>query len=312
MSDIAGQKKPKGISSRPTRLRIAAPRGIENGTVEREGGDNGAGLIQGISVNTIGEADGHNIFLDSHFVNQVVELGNSKPGGVKSHFTHPGLSGDGLGSLLGKFKNFRRGGDKAIADLHLHKSAHDTPNGNLAKHVMDLAEESPEDFGASIMFSQDEEAQNRFIKTNRGENGAFESPDKQNSTNLIHARIAKLNATDFVDDPAANPDGLFAVGFAEGGEMAARAEGLLEFALGLSDTAPNALDGGPDADRAKIFFNGFLERHGLQVLPKESAGRSEVESEDAELSRIEVEKLGRRVKTLESGFQIITRKVGLK
>ena len=46
------------------------------------------------------EALGHGMMIDEVTLDQVVAYGNVLAKGVKCRFTHPGLSSDGLGSLL--------------------------------------------------------------------------------------------------------------------------------------------------------------------------------------------------------------------
>lgn len=83
--------------------------------------------------------------------------------GLKSRFTHPGLSDDGLGKFLGRAKNPRIDSVKVVrdgfehtlaavrADLHLAESAFRTPNGDLGSYVMDLAAEDPDAFSSSLV-----------------------------------------------------------------------------------------------------------------------------------------------------------------
>lgn len=91
---------------------------------------------------------------------EIVKGGNAARGGLRSHFTHGDLSGDGLGKFLGRARNFSMGttvnGDgktvKAVrGDLHFDETAFDTPNGNLAKYVMDLAESDPDAISSSLV-----------------------------------------------------------------------------------------------------------------------------------------------------------------
>lgn len=233
--------------------------------VEREGGHFGAGLITGYSAITRGEALGHYAWVDQFAVEQVAMLGNRARNGVKVRFTHPGLSSDGMGTLLGRAKNFRVEGDKTLADIHFQKSAHNTPDGDLAKYVMDLAEEDPEAFGTSIVFDHDRGEEDRFEADHEDEDGYFRSPDDSNTNNYRHIRLAKLWASDVVDEPAANPGGLFR----KGNEVAEEADRLCEFALGLSDEKPALQHLSADADRLAQFAARFMESHQLELRKKE-------------------------------------------
>lgn len=89
----------------------------------------------------------------------------------------------------------------------------------------------------------------------------FRSPDPQNVDNLPHARLKELRAVDAVDDPAANPGGLFH----RGQEFAQEGEALLAWTLGLTPKKPSTTLFGVDPDRAKAFVSRLLARHGLSI-----------------------------------------------
>jgi hypothetical protein len=249
-----------------TRFRTTPSRGGKP-QVDREGGHFGAGLITGFSAITRGEALGHYAWVDQFAVEQVVKLGNSARNGIKMRFTHPGLSADGMGTLLGRAKNFRIEGERALADLHFEKSSHQTPDGDLAKYVMDLAEEDAEAFGTSIVFDHDFGEEDRFEAEHEDEDGYFRSPDDDNTSNYRHIRLSKLWATDVVDEPAANPGGLFR----KGHEIAYEADRLCEYALGLSSERPALQHLSADADRLAQYAARFLESHNLEIRSKEMA-----------------------------------------
>lgn len=252
------------INEAPKRFRAAPSRGAKP-RVDRTGGDYGAGVIYGVSFVSEGEALGHRMWLDTAFVASVnEEINASGQRGKKMRFTHPSLSGDGMGSFLGRGKNSRIEGGKAVADLHFSKSSHKTPDGDLATYVMDMAEEDPDAFGVSIVFSSDLGAEDRFVATNSDEDGNFRSPDKRNSKNYRHARLARLHAADVVDDPAANPDGLFR----RDQSIAEEADKLCSFALGLSDERPELAHLSVDPDRTAAFVARFLESHDLELKGK--------------------------------------------
>lgn len=253
----------------PTMLRVGvAP--SKAGPVTRDGGKYGAGLIEGYSVIARGEALGHGMWIDDRMLDQVAKAGAARKLGTKVRFTHPGMSSDGMGKLLGSAFNFRRDGDRVIADLHLLEAAHKAPDGDLAGYVMDLAEEAPDKFGTSIVFSPDAGEEDRFRAKHTDKQGRFISPDEDNAQHLPHARLASLHASDVVDDPAANPAGLFSAE-ATAGSLAGEAEPLLMFAVGLSDDAPEVGALGLHPNRVRDFVAGFLERHGLSIVEREAA-----------------------------------------
>ena len=133
-----------------TRYRTVPARGINadgEKPIEREGGDQRAGLIRGMAVVTRGEALGHGHWCDEDFLSQVAAAINASDHGAKARFTHPGLSGDGLGRFLGRAKTATVDEDLVRGDLHFSKSAHKTPDGDpMFDHTM----EGPDDMPAHI------------------------------------------------------------------------------------------------------------------------------------------------------------------
>lgn len=251
---------------------ISEPAGSE-AAVDRNGGKFSAGIIRGISMVTRGEAIGHRQFIDADTLGQVASLTNASARyGIKSRFAHPDVSGDGIGKMTGKAFNARVVGDQVIADWHALKSAHETPDGDLAAYVMNLAEESPEHFGTSIAFEHDYEAEEQFKLDNtievesvdhRGQKvkrSIFKSPDSKNPQNYTHIRLKELRAVDVVDEPAANPNGLFhrnPFALLESGDAA------LSYVFGLTDDAPDLSTLGLDATRLRGFVQRFADSRGI-------------------------------------------------
>lgn len=246
---------------------------------ERQAVDLEARTIKGLSAITRGEALGHGLWIDGAFLEQVASSGKALAAGAKSRFTHPGMSSDGMGKHLGRAKAFALDGDKVRVDLHLARSASRSPEGDLAGYVLELANEDPQAFGASIVFTRDLAAEEAFLLANgAGAQGysvavhplsakerGFKSPDPLNTGNLPHARLQALHAVDLVDEPAANPDGLFSHPTFE---LVEGADEALAFVLGLTETAPPEV-GGIDPERARGFVARFLSRRGLVVLARE-------------------------------------------
>ncbi|HEX3997204.1 MAG TPA: hypothetical protein VHX65_01510 [Pirellulales bacterium] len=201
---------PTAHNSRTQLFRTAVSSGISaiGSPVDRNGGDYGAGLIRGIAACTIGEVKGQGLWIDATFLGQAAAAINSAPAGVKSRFTHPTPIGDALGKFLGRAKNASIDGDTVRADEHFAEPAHNTPDGDLAGYVMDLAESDPAAFGASLAFQRDYDAEQAFMAKFGGSYG-FRSPDAANVNNFPHVRLQSLAAVDLVDDPASNPNGLF-------------------------------------------------------------------------------------------------------
>lgn len=185
-------------------------------------------ILLGVSVAQAVEALGHNMVLDETTIDQIVELGNGSKSGIKSRFTHPGLSSDGTGKFLGRFRNFCRGfsasGVPSVrADLYLSEIASKSPNGDLAGYVMGLADEDPEAFGTSAVLWIDKV----WVKQDGTEIPVYEQDDdgewhhnkkpEDSKYDYPVARAVDLAAVDVVDEPAANRDGMFSAATAFSG-----------------------------------------------------------------------------------------------
>lgn len=138
-------------------------------------------VIKGVSVIVKGEAQGHGLKIDDTTLNQINSLASQFTDGLKVRFNHPTKNGASILSVAGVLKNFRKDGDCVRADLHLLKSESETPK------ILEMASIMPESFGLSVVFS-----------------GKDEEKDGQK-----FARCTEIYACDLVDDPAANPTGLF-------------------------------------------------------------------------------------------------------
>lgn len=156
-------------------------------------------VIKGVAVVSEGEARGHGVQVNSDFVDDVIRMGNAKKGGVKSRFGHPTMSGSAMGTFVGRFKNFRRDDTVARADLVISPTAHETPQGDLAKYIKSMATNEPDMFGASIAFKDGEPFQ-------IDDDGERMKPIADGEP--IFETIESLKGVDIVDDPATN-DGLF-------------------------------------------------------------------------------------------------------
>lgn len=257
----------------PKRFKSLPSRGGEP-NVRRGGGAYGQGLIRNVSVITEGEALGHDMWADGVFLTQVTKAINGTNKGLKSRWTHPSLSADGTGRFLGRLRNATQVGKQVFADLHFSRAAHSTPDGDLADWTMTLAEDDPEAFGLSISFEMDFDAMQQFEAENIDES-EFRSPDSSNERNLPHVRLMNLFAGDVVDDPAANPNGLFH----RDQQIAQEADAFLAYASGLSDEKPTSVSFGVDGDRAKQFFERFCESHNVQLQEKGDMRLSQINTE---------------------------------
>ena len=128
-------------------------------------------IIQGVSVITEGPARGHGLTVDQTTLAQVIQCARTRA--VKVKMMHD----SDLSQVVGTLKNFRIEGPQVLADLHLLQSS------PARDFILEIAATMPTAFGLSISFEGTPE-------------GTF-------------ARCAKLLSVDLVDEPAANPTGLF-------------------------------------------------------------------------------------------------------
>ena len=164
------------------------------------------GIIHGVAVATAGEAKGHGVYLEQSFINDVAAHGNSKAKGLKARFGHPNMSSSAIGTYIGRYKNFKVDQSVVRADLHLSESAKKAPQGDLYSYILEMADKEADMLGLSIVFSKKglyHYDDNGERQTGRGEKTFVElgAPDDPEA--------GILHAADVVDEPAANPDGLF-------------------------------------------------------------------------------------------------------
>lgn len=178
------------------------------------------GIIRDVSVCTAGEAKGHGLMLEQSFIDDVARLGNDWKQGVKCRFGHPNMSNESLGTYLGRFTNFRVEGIKAIADLQLDEVAKKAPGGDIYTYVLEMATKNPDMFGTSITFQY----KYTYFYDKDGQKVKGENPDD----GPTFASIEKLTGTVVVDEPAANPGGLFSSNQFNADKFAVRITGFLD------------------------------------------------------------------------------------
>jgi hypothetical protein len=139
--------------------------------------DADAGIVRSVSVLTEGPAKGHGIEIDATTLLQVKKHAEAFPNGVRVKMNH----GSGVEAIAGVLKNFCIKGRKLFADLHLLKT------GGLYSKLIEMAQTIPGAFGLSISFSN--------------------TPETVGGK--LCARCMELFSADLVDQPAANPSGLF-------------------------------------------------------------------------------------------------------
>ena len=234
----------------PLRVRYRATFSGKQDGAQRLGNiDEENEVLHDVQITLEGEALGHGVWLDREFCEAVAEQGNATGDvGLKVRYGHPAMCSDAIGTELGRAKNFRvvdldRTVDgqtvKAagvVADVHLLKSAHAAPQGDIAKHVLETAKEDPGQFGQSIVFtyadwvvkdadgnrhSYNEEVAKPLKEDPAAQANAFaffakekELTDAwmaQSADGKVYAVLGKLLGSDFTDTPAAT-DGIFSTG----------------------------------------------------------------------------------------------------
>lgn len=155
-------------------------------SLDRSRIDRPAGVLRGVCVARIGEARGHDVWIDSRTLETIRDVGNASAEGIKVKLRHS-KSGEFQSILeesFGLLKNFSITNDKVIGDVELLQSL----DGELKEKAFEMAEKMPKQFGLSIDFG------GRYEKI--GDKDFF--------------RCEKLNSVDLTDKPAAT-DGLFSM-----------------------------------------------------------------------------------------------------
>lgn len=224
------------------------------------GGRYGAGWIRRAAIVTRGEAAGHELWIDAIFLGSIVDAINARPEGIKSRWSHPSYCNDGLGRAVGRVTDAYLDGDTVRADIHFLDAATRAPEGDLPGYLLDLADEDPTLFGVSISFTADPTAETAFL-AEHSTTGQFVSPDPDNANGMPHARLSRLHAADIVDEPAANPDGLFSAANRPDWDATAA------YMTGQTHTAPQPAPAGIHLPTARRFFAAWLRRANLSLTP---------------------------------------------
>jgi len=106
--------------------------------------------LGGVSILEVGEAKGHDLFVDKVSLQTALNLMSKAKNGVKVKMNH----GSGLDAVVGFARNPRIEGDKLIADLRLLRNS---PHYGLIK---EMASEAPDQFGVSLAFVNESETIN--------------------------------------------------------------------------------------------------------------------------------------------------------
>lgn len=213
--------------------RLEINKGIKEGKsgIDRSYEDaNFKGLVKGVAIMTKGNvSDSRQWEIDDDTLDQIVAAGKAQKNmGLKSRFGHPNMSTTALGTFLGRMKNFYKDGDIARADLYLSRTAYETPDGDLATYILNLAEKDPDAFGTSVVLGD-------FELAYRIEKDGTRKKDKEGKEMPPLLRVKTLMAVDVVDDPAAN-NSLFGKFFNSSIELSAKATDFLDKLLNNPDS----------------------------------------------------------------------------
>jgi hypothetical protein len=103
--------------------------------------------LGGVSILEVGEAKGHDLFVDKVSLQTALNLMKGAKNGIKVKINH----GSGLESVVAFARNPRIEGDKLVADLRLLRNS---PHYGLIK---EMASEAPDQFGVSLAFVNESE-----------------------------------------------------------------------------------------------------------------------------------------------------------
>jgi len=106
--------------------------------------------LGGVSILEVGEAKGHDLFVDKKSLEMALGIMKAAKNGVKTKLNH----GSGLDAVVGFARNPRIEGDKLVADLRLLRNS---PHYGLIK---EMAAEAPDQFGVSLAFVNESETIN--------------------------------------------------------------------------------------------------------------------------------------------------------
>ena len=259
-------------------------------------------VLHDVQITLEGEALGHGIWLDRQFCEDVAAAGNATGDvGLKVRYGHPAMCSDAIGTELGRAKNFRVvevertiEGETVkaagvIADVHLLKSAHSAPQGDIAKHVLETAKEDPKQFGQSIVFTyadwvvKDKDGGRHSYREeccgeDEKKNKSYDEWKEQSADGKKYAVLGKLHGSDFTDTPAAT-DGIFSTG-----TLAEEAEQML-------DEHPQILEVLEKNPKSVV---EFLDRTGLaeKIESARLAGLQAAKDKEIAALKAEIESLG--------------------
>jgi hypothetical protein len=206
-------------------------------------------IIEGVSIISVGEARGHDMYVDMQTLREVKACAEEYKGGVKVNLNH----GADIEGIVGYADNFRIVGEKLLADINLLKSS---PH---REYVYEISEKLPDAFGVSIEFA-----------------GPLREIDGKR-----FASCEELFAAAIVQTPAANATGLFS--------FQARASRVDKFSKQMEDAPKPELENGEDeisiadiVSRLVALENAFGDyKSKMEEMPKEEMAEEKKDEESA-------------------------------
>jgi len=235
--------------------------------------------LGGVSILEVGEAKGHDLFVDKTSLETALKLMQSAKNGTKAKMNH----GSGLEAVVGFLRNPRIDGDKLVADLRLLRNS---PHYGLIK---EMASEAPDQFGVSLAFVNESETIN----------------------GKDYIRPQSIASADLVSSPAAT-NGLFEemvkfmekLGYVQGGKTipAVAKEAVEEAPLDKKDKSNmENNDYKKDMDEIKVRLAALEEA----MKPKDEEKKEEMKSEEAPKIVIEKEDEDEKEETKEEMSEVV-------
>jgi hypothetical protein len=243
--------------------------------------------LGGVSILEVGEAKGHDLFVDKVSLQTALKLMTEARNGIKVKINH----GSGLESVVAFARNPRIEGEKLVADLRLLRNS---PHYGLIK---EMASEAPDQFGVSLAFVNESET--------------IDGKD--------YIRPQSIASADLVSSPAAT-NGLFEemvkfmekLGYVQGGKTipAVAKEAVEEAPLDKKDkTNMENTDYKKDMDEIKVRLAALEDA----MKPKEEMKKEEmaeeapkivIEKEDEDKKEEKTEEMSEVVKKVLTEFGI--------
>lgn len=242
---------PRTMPAKPNYLRattIGRPVGV----------DRKNNVLRGYVVAQLGpfKSQGRGEF-DLQSLKDIVAIGNASTTGLKSRFTHPDMSSDGLGKHLGRSTNFSLGTaldartkekvPAVRADLAFNKTAMETPpNGGrpYGEYVMSLAETDPDAISSSLVVN----GVDFFLRDKRGLLMKVSEEEIGDETPIWRPTI--LSASDIVD-----------TGDAVDGLLSADWDGLPLKELWQASQMLDGVFAGQSRDVVESRLNDYVQRY---------------------------------------------------